>query len=64
MAKLFPENLVIKLSKCPKCGQAFHEADLQHHEDRVVRAVCPKDGCSYALDLFWIGEGAALPAAN
>jgi predicted RNA-binding Zn-ribbon protein involved in translation (DUF1610 family) len=60
MAKLFPENVPIK-HKCPHCGQTFSDAELEHHDDRVVRAKCPRDGCGYLLDLFWIGDG--VPAA-
>ncbi len=60
MAKPFPEKVPFKLAKCPKCGEGFHEAEIQPHEDRVVRATCPNDGCDYALDLFWLGE--AVPA--
>jgi ribosomal protein S27AE len=60
MPKLFPEKLPIKLAKCPECGEGFHEASVAHHEDRVVRAKCPREGCDYVLDLFWIGD--AVPA--
>ena len=54
MAKPFPEYVPLKRSKCPSCGQPFN-AEMRH-EGGVVRADCKNQGCSYSVDLYWLGE--------
>jgi len=54
MMKEFPKSVPLKVRCCPTCKDALNGPD--HTADEVVRFVCKKDGCGYAVDLFWIGD--------
>ena len=55
MAKPFPETIVLKQAKCPRCGEGFHNAALRA-ADAVVKAICGAPNCDYGLELFWMGD--------
>ena len=53
MAKPYPESVPLKHAKCPACGQRF-DGELRRL-DSVVRADCKAQGCSYGVELYWLG---------
>lgn len=55
MAKLFPETVTIKKHKCPACKEGM-EWPIFDQAAAVVRALCNKPDCGYALDLCWVGD--------
>lgn len=55
MAKQFPENVALKTTKCPNCGEKFKAIALKQNED-VIRHECHKEGCGFSVDLFWLGD--------
>ncbi len=59
MVKPYPEYVPLKQSKCPSCGKLF-EGEL-HRIDNVVRAACSSHGCTYGVELYWLG-GATISA--
>ncbi|MEK7858225.1 MAG: hypothetical protein AAB320_03705 [Elusimicrobiota bacterium] len=59
MAKEFPHMVVLKKRKCPDCGdETMGHAPFRQDED-VVRAHCPKEGCDFNVELFWMGSSEA-----
>jgi len=67
MIAMVPKRSPLKSSNCADCGGRLRCPVLAEAE-QVVRAVCEGDGCSYSVDLFWIGgpEGwrKEVPAEN
>ncbi|MFA6002460.1 MAG: hypothetical protein WC881_00165 [Elusimicrobiota bacterium] len=55
MAKLYPDSVLLKKLKCPDCGQSLDDVELRQ-VDSVVRADCGSSGCTYSLELFWLGQ--------
>ncbi len=51
--------VVLKKRKCPDCGdETMGHAPFRQDED-VVRAHCPKEGCDFNVELFWMGSSEA-----
>ena len=56
MAPQYPRQFIsLKSGKCPQCGDRFGRPSLKE-EELTVKAVCEKDGCDFAVDLFWLGD--------
>lgn len=60
MAKPYPEMISLKKSKCPSCGHPLDPGELRQIES-VVHVGCGGKGCSYSMELFWLG-GATVSA--
>ncbi|MDE2291908.1 MAG: hypothetical protein KGL53_07480 [Elusimicrobia bacterium] len=56
----FPRRVELKRQNCPACGDALSRPVVDA-SSAVVRVVCRKEGCGYAIDLGWLG---APPSAN
>jgi hypothetical protein len=54
----FPKRIALKKHKCPACGDELGLPVVSAAE-AVVRVVCRKDACGYAVDLGWLGDLAA-----
>lgn len=47
------ENNIIRISVCPRCGQAYHEHPaLSRHDNKTL--ICPDCGTREALDTLGV----------